>query len=232
MWDHIWEHLLRYPYLYLDLFTLLGPLALSFDRRVAFYRLWRPLFLSMLVASGAYLIWDMLFTRWGVWSFNPAYLVGVYWQGLPIEEWLFFIVVPYATVFIYECYRSYDLPRLAPMWTSGLTYLLVGFLLIMGFAHLDRLYTSWTSFAMLGALVLHVWVHGYRYLGNAYIGWGISLIPFFLVNGVLTALPVVRYNDAENMGLRLSTIPAEDPFYGFTLYLLVITGVELLRKRT
>ncbi len=227
----MWDHLLRYVYLYLDLFTLLGPLALSFDRKVAFYKTWRCLLPSILLAGGAYIIWDVLFTRWGVWSFNPAHLVGVMWLGLPLEEWLFFFVVPYATSFIYECYRCYDLPRLAPMWVSGITYLLFGFLLVMGFSHLDKAYTSWTAFATLGALVLHISVLGFSKLGNAYIGWGIVLVPFFLVNGVLTALPVVRYNDAQNLGLRLGTIPAEDAFYGFTLYLLTLTGLELLRRR-
>jgi lycopene cyclase domain-containing protein len=226
----MWDHIMRYVYLHLDLATLLGPLALSFDRRVAFHKLWRPLFTSMIFASGIYLIWDVLFTRWGVWSFNPDYLVGYSPFGLPVEEWLFFVVVPYATVFIYECYRCYPLPRMADMWVTGLTYLLVGFLLVMAFVHLDKRYTSWTSFATIGALVLHVNLHGWRHLGNAYLGWVICLVPFLLVNGVLTALPVVSYNDAENLGLRLGTIPVEDVFYGFTLYLLTLTGLEWGRR--
>ena len=50
----------------------------------------------------------------------------------------------------------------------------------------------------------------------------ISLGPFLLVNGILTGLldsvsPPVWYNDSENIGIRLMTIPVEDFFYSFSL---------------
>jgi lycopene cyclase domain-containing protein len=50
------------------------------------------------------------------------------------------------------------------------------------------------------------------------------LIPFFIVNGILTGTgineEVVWYNDEENLGIRLLTIPVEDIFYAFSLILL------------
>ena len=46
--------------------------------------------------------WDIYFTAKGVWDFNPNFIIDVKFLYLPIEEWLFFIIVPYACVFIYE----------------------------------------------------------------------------------------------------------------------------------
>lgn len=65
-----------YMYLLLDAFTIIGPLALSFDKKVAYYKDWKYLFPSLLLVSFFYLLWDVWFTRTGVWEFNFQYLLG------------------------------------------------------------------------------------------------------------------------------------------------------------
>lgn len=96
-----------YVYLFLDVFTILGPLALSFDKKVAFYKDWQWLLPSLLWVSGLYLLWDVWFTAVGIWEFNFRYLLGPKLFGLPLEEYGFFIVVPYACLFIYRCLQAY-----------------------------------------------------------------------------------------------------------------------------
>jgi lycopene cyclase domain-containing protein len=60
------------------------------------------------------------------------------------------------------------------------------------------------------------------------------LIPFFIVNGILTGSglkqPVVWYNNAENIGIRLFTIPVEDIAYGLELILANIFFFEIFKK--
>jgi lycopene cyclase domain-containing protein len=50
-----------------------------------------------------YLIWDVAFTKNGVWGFNPAYHGNVVILGLPLEEILFFAIIPYACVLLIMC---------------------------------------------------------------------------------------------------------------------------------
>ncbi|MFN6039186.1 MAG: lycopene cyclase domain-containing protein, partial [Bacteroidota bacterium] len=98
---------MKFLYLSIDAFTLLGPLILSFDKRVAFYKKWKPLFLAISIMMIIFIPWDILKTDHGVWGFNQDYICGIYFFNLPIEECLFFVCIPYACIFIYECLNYY-----------------------------------------------------------------------------------------------------------------------------
>ena len=58
----------------------------------------------------------------------------------------------------------------------------------------------------------------------------VTLIPFFIVNGLLTGIafdePVVFYNNAENLSLRAFTIPVEDFIYGGVMLIWNVFLVE------
>jgi lycopene cyclase domain-containing protein len=47
-------------------------------------------------------VWDIIATARGHWSFNPSYVLGLTIAGMPIEEWLFFVVVSFVSVFTWE----------------------------------------------------------------------------------------------------------------------------------
>jgi lycopene cyclase domain-containing protein len=68
-------------------------------------------------------------------------------------------------------------------------------------------------------------------MANFWRAYLVHLIPFFLVNGVLTALPVVIYNNQENLSVRLYTIPVEDTIYSMLLLLMNISIMNELEKR-
>jgi lycopene cyclase domain-containing protein len=56
------------------------------------------------------------------------------------------------------------------------------------------------------------------------------LIPFWIINGILTVLPVVWYNDLENLGIRLGSIPADDIAYNLAMLLGIVTIYERILK--
>jgi lycopene cyclase domain-containing protein len=72
-------------------------------------------------------------------------------------------------------------------------------------------------------------------MGYFWMAYFIHLIPFFIVNGILTGAitpnPVVIYNPSEIIGLRLYTIPLEDTIYALTCLLLPITVLEYLNTK-
>ena len=225
----------HYYYLGLDLFTLSFPLLRSFEPKLQYWRKWPGLFTGIAVMATVFLIWDAIFTANGVWGFNPRYLVGPRIAGLPIEEWLFFLVVPYSCVFIYEALRYYVRRDVLGKVARPLSIALIVVLLVVGVLYIDRLYTAITFLCTAAMLALHVFVLKSPYLGRFYLGYAVSLIPFFLVNGILTGWlldePIVWYNNAENLGIRMNTIPIEDSQYLLFFLLLTLTFYERPLKR-
>lgn len=220
-----------YIYLYLNIFTILFPLALSFDRKVAFFRNWFALFPAILVNAAFFIVWDVLFTEAGIWGFNEAYLTGIYIFNLPLEEILFFITVPYACVFIYDVLNAYISKDLLKPYAKVIALTLIVVLPLLAVFNIGKLYTSITFVLLAIMHLVHLRYFSDRILGRFYLTYLVHLVPFLLVNGVLTYLPIVWYNDSYNLGLRIVTIPVEDSLYSMLMLLITISVYEGIRSR-
>lgn len=222
-------------YLLIDFFTILVPLIFSFHPKLRFYKNFRAFFTANLIVGFLFILWDIYFTKIGVWGFNSEYLTGNYFFNLPIEEVLFFICIPFACIFTYHCINLFYHLSWRPMaehlflWSSTICLLVIGSLFY------TRSYTS-VTFISLGILLpILKYIAKINWLSKLVLVYPILLIPFFIVNGILTGTglpsPVVWYNDQENLGIRMFTIPIEDLFYGFELILLHVFFYELFRNK-
>ncbi|MGB0525688.1 MAG: lycopene cyclase domain-containing protein, partial [Flammeovirgaceae bacterium] len=188
--------------------------------------------IAMFFVGAFFLIWDHLFTVAGVWSFNPDYILGYYLFSLPLEEWLFFLTVPFACVFIHEVLK-YFFPIIPNQkFVKPLTFGLIFLFLLIALTNTDRQYTFVNFLVAAITLGAHWVIFGSQYLGRFYLSYLVHLIPFLLVNGVLTSLPVVEYNDMENLGIRLITIPIEDTVYSMTLLFMNLSIYEYLLSKS
>jgi lycopene cyclase domain-containing protein len=221
----------KYTYLLIDLLTILFPLLLSFDKNVAFRKSWKYLWQGILITGLVFLFWDVIFTLDHVWSFNPKYIIGINILGLPLEEMLFFVTVPFACTFIYACLNHYLKWEINNRLTRVISNVIVVFsILILVFYH-HRLYTR-VNFTLVAFLViLFQFILKVRWLNHFYLAYLVALLPFYIVNGLLTALPIVLYNNDQNMGLRLGTIPVEDHFYLMALLLMNIGLFEYFKSK-
>ena len=216
-------------YLLIDVLVFLGPLTRAFEPRIYYIGKWKRLLAATLAVFLLFLPWDIAFTEAGVWGFTERYLIPWDFFGLPLEEVLFFVVVPWACYFIYEVLQLFFPWHGTQRWVYTVT--LFGALACIGWAmkHPDLAYTFWT-FLLLGAGLGLAYVWKSVWLAAFYRAWGLSLVPFFAVNGLLTGSflpePIVWYNNAENMGIRMGTIPVEDAFYGMLMMLLYTAVVQ------
>jgi lycopene cyclase domain-containing protein len=220
-------------YLWIDLLSISVPLLVSFHPKIQLHKQWSSLFPAILMAMIPYIVWDVYFTRMGYWGFNSDYLMGLEILSLPIEEWLFFICIPYACVFTHLVILKIN-PRLelSGLSTKRISISVFILLALIGVLNYSRAYTS---VDVLFALAILAWTYfsDFELLRSYLITFLFMLVPFFIVNGILTGLgienQVVWYNDQENLGIRIFTIPVEDVVYAFSLILLNLVLFRRLR---
>lgn len=218
-------------YLIFNLIVISGPLCLSFDRKVHFVDKWNNVFKAIIISLAVFITWDSIVTG-RHWWFNDQYALGLKILKLPIEEWLFFITIPYASLFIWEVFAAYfknrELKRLQIIQSILYSGILVG----IGLFLLGKEYTG-LVFIVLGLVALLDWklktkifiqLRTIQYLT-------ISALAMLIFNGYLTWRPVVLYGEAYLLGIRIFTIPIEDFGYGYALVLLCTILYEYFKRR-
>ena len=223
-----------YTYLLINIFSISIPLIASFDKRLNLHKQWKYLFPGMFITHAFFVAWDVLYTYWGIWGFNPKYLTGINLINLPIEEWMFFISIPYACVFTYYSLNYLFKKDYLGKYANGISLVLAAILITVAVFNYSKLYTSVTFGLTAIFLLLHVYVFKSKYLGRFYFSYLFILIPFFIVNGLLTgsfiAEEVVWYDDSQNLGIRIFTIPVEDSVYGLLLILMNVSFFEWFKE--
>lgn len=94
---------------------------------------------------------------------------------------------------------------------------------------------DYTILVIAGSLVVIAldFILGTRILSTRlfWVFWLVVTVLMFIVNGYLTWRPIVIYNEAKMLGIRLFTIPIEDFFFGFSLIGLNLIIWEYFKKK-
>lgn len=191
--------------------------------------------------SSIYIVWDVIATRFNHWTFTAEHVSTFSIFGLPIEEIMFFVIIPLCAVLSYEAVcrlLGERAERLTPVWM----YAFFAFGYIGTGVLVQRLWTEshdsnfphrtfpWYFLATLCAVIIFtVWISRSKktqeFLRSRSVFTTMAICLFFMVfvNGFLTKLsdPVVTYS--TNLGPRIFfDIPIEDFFYGSVLLLWVL----------
>ncbi len=93
-------------YLLVLVFCLVGTAPLEVVLKTRVYARWRRLLLTLLPVVVVFVVWDVLAIRAGHWDYDPAQVTGVELGGLPLEELLFFLVIPICAILTLEAVRA------------------------------------------------------------------------------------------------------------------------------
>lgn len=226
--------MMAYTYSLVLFFTVIICFVASFDKRLRFDRHFGAFIKAAVLVAIPFIAWDVWFTAKGVWWFNTDYTLGIVIAGLPLEEWLFFICIPFSCVFTYYCLDKFYKME----WLSGFNNLIVFVTVIVcsvvALLHYDKIYTLVTAIATILTLIYLHFIVRAKWIGKASFVFTVLMLGFFPVNGVLTGFglesPIVNYNPNNFLGIRMITIPIEDAVYGYTQFLLVLYFFKKLSK--
>ena len=97
---------MAYTYALILFFTIIICFIASFDKRIQFNLQFGSFLKAAILVAIPFIAWDIWFTAHGVWWFNTDYTLGITFFGLPLEEILFFVCIPFSCIFTYYTIRA------------------------------------------------------------------------------------------------------------------------------
>lgn len=218
--------MIQYTYILVEFLTIIVCFVFSFHPKIRFDKHFSAFLKASVLVAIPFIVWDVLFTHYDVWWFNTDYTLGLTILGLPVEEWLFFICIPFSCVFTFFCLDKFLKLDWTIAFNNTLVFISVIVCVLIALLFYDKMYTFVTAtITTLTLMYLH-FVANEEWIGKASLVYLILMLGFFPVNGVLTGTglesAIVNYNPNEFLGIRLLTIPIEDAVYGYTQFLLII----------
>ena len=224
-----------YTYLLINFFTIIICFIYSFDKRIKFNKHFKTFIFSSTIVAIPFIIWDIWFTKIGVWWFNDNYVIGFRLFGLPIEEILFFFCIPFSCVFTYFCLTKFFSWNWANAFNNIIVFVTCIVCAVVALLHYDLTYTLLTALVTLATVIYLHFIAKEEWIGQASLIFGILMLGFFPVNGILTGTglesPIVNYNPNEFLGIRMGTIPIEDAVYGYSQFLWNIYFFQFLKRK-
>jgi len=92
----------HFVYMALIIFIGLPFIFKSHDPALPLHRRRGVALLATGIVAVPFLVWDVVVTDAGHWSFSSKYILGPKLLNLPIEEVLFFLVVPLAAILVWD----------------------------------------------------------------------------------------------------------------------------------
>lgn len=220
----------NYWYLLILLVLAAVTMFLFVKKSIVFITELKYMFPAIIFSGAVFIMLNIRFLESGIISFNTNYLAGKYLFNLPIEEWLFLLIISFFAFSVYILvavkFDDFEKPNL---------FYVFSIVLLLGFG-----FVAWTSrqklvpFFIFFLLVIYFGYTLFRnrfkmHLAKFYISYLIVVIPFFLIKAVLNTLPVILYNNDYTLGIWLMNMPVEEFGNLFLLMLINITIFEYLR---
>jgi lycopene cyclase domain-containing protein len=202
---------------YLFITAIAASLLMPFVVKIQFWSRWKQLLFGLGAVSAPFILWDITATYQKHWYFNPEYTQSQRLLGLPVEEILFFIVVPLACMVVWAFIQTKRNQRVLSDGTARNIMINAALLFVAVGVIAPGAYTRVVLLAGAISCIL-LSKHTGLITGKRFWVFQLVVLGLFLVfNTILTQLPIITYNPDAIVGFKLGAIPIEDVLYNFAL---------------
>lgn len=210
----------------------LFPLILTLFAKIRFAEKLKYVMPSILISGIIFLLWDIKFTGVGIWIYKPEFAVGLSHKGLPVEQWLFYLLVPFSGMVVYEFVKR----RFATLDLNnvfiGISLLLILVFAVIAYMYRVRFYTFFVFLFTTIYLGYTIFRKQYKsHLTSFYITFILMLIPYLLFSLPLTWETAIEYHQEQVLGVWIGMMPVENLIFLFLLLLINLTVYEYLSER-
>lgn len=213
----------QYTYLAINFFTIIVCFLFSFHPKIKFHKHFKAFIMASSLVAVFFIVWDVWFTKMGVWWFNDRYLIGIRLFGLPVEELMFFICIPFSCIFTYFCLDKFFKLDWKSEFEKIFSIASILILLCLSVYFREKIYPFVTFLTTAISIFVLYFILKIKWIGKASFVYLVLMPGFLSVNGILTGSgldsPIVNYNPEKIIGFRIFTIPIEDTVYGYEMIL-------------
>jgi len=222
----------NYIFLIILILIFIVPLFFIITGKCDFRKKLRYAVPAILISGFLFLLWDIRFTEAGVWSYDADFTLGIFYKGLPLEQWLFYLIIPCSGLVIYEVIKA----RFSALdWNNAFTA--IGLLMVVGLAiaayiYCVQVYTFYCS--LLTAVYLGYTIFRMQFkshLTHFFLSYLVVLVPYFLLSGILSWNLAIEYHQEQVLNVRFWMMPVENLVFLFLLMLMNTTVYEYLSER-
>lgn len=218
-------------FLCLDIFLFLAPCTFCLDSKAFKLKKLNNSVVPAVIAGIIFSAIGVILNIFGIWKFNPEFIVGIYYRDVPLEFFLFCFGFSFLGINIYQYLNARFPKNDLQQFSLTLSNLLLGLCIAFGFFGHNHWYTI-VVFVLLFVLLLYVeYVNKIRFMYRFYRAYLVCLLPFYICFGIMSSLPILIYDSRETLGINIIDIPMESHFYVMAMLLLGIYLLEFFAKR-
>lgn len=191
----------------------------------------KTILLSICLTGIIFSLVTILFTTWGILSFNPSLLTGIVIGGVPLPILLLSFIIPLLGLYLYLFLNARFPNNNLEKFSLSVSNLMLGICIAFLFFGYLKLYTATTFFIVFSLLLYIEYKNKLRFMYRFYRTYFALLIPFYISCMFIKKQSYFLFHENASLKLYLAYLPIEAYFYFMGMLLMTVYLYEFFKNK-